>query len=244
MEIISLSSGSHGNAYVVKSKSGTLLIECGLPEKKLKELLWDNDIMIRDIETCIISHGHQDHSKSAEMLANSGVNIWYPYTEDKDMNFSRRFKGVERKDRVNYLRPRKVAETEGYKLVGYELEHDGVTNFAYLVMDKQSKERLFYATDTMYIKYKPKKVNYWMIEINYEKELLEDSVKAGDMVRENMRRIIRSHMGLNTAIDFFKSNDLSHTKEIWILHYSDRNSRPDNLKKKIQQETGVETHLA
>ena len=58
------------------------------------------------------------------------------------------------------------------------------------------------------------------------------------MTRENMRRIMRSHMGLNTAIDFLENVDLSQTKEIYAIHHSERNSNPKEIKEAIQKTTG------
>jgi phosphoribosyl 1,2-cyclic phosphodiesterase len=244
MKIISLASGSSGNAYAVKSSGDVFLIECGLPEKKLKEKLWDNDIMISDISICLISHKHKDHSQSAEFLANNGVDIYYPHTKSEDKEFNSSFKGVKRQDRLNYLRPRKTTRTGGFRLVGYELEHDGIPNFAYLILDTRSKERLFYATDTMYIKYKPESVNYWLIEVNFQDKYLEEAIKEGRMDRDNMRRIKRSHMSLATAKAFFSKQDLSDTREIWLLHLSDRNSNPTEVREEIQKATGKEVYLA
>jgi metal-dependent hydrolase (beta-lactamase superfamily II) len=58
MDIISLSSGSKGNSYIVRDSGDTLLIEAGLPPKKLKEGLWDYDVDMADIDLCLISHHH------------------------------------------------------------------------------------------------------------------------------------------------------------------------------------------
>ena len=59
MKIIPLSSGSHGNSYVVKAGKDTILIEAGLPSKKLKEGLWDYDVDVANLSLCLASHQHQ-----------------------------------------------------------------------------------------------------------------------------------------------------------------------------------------
>lgn len=58
MKIKSLASGSSGNSYVIEEGNDIILVEAGLSKKKLKESLWDNDITISNIDTCLLSHAH------------------------------------------------------------------------------------------------------------------------------------------------------------------------------------------
>ena len=239
MEIISLASGSSGNCYLIKQGKDVLMIEAGLSKKKLKESLWDNNILVADIETCLISHHHQDHIKSAKFLSNHGVTIILPKTDRKAP-----LKHPTRKDRVCYLEGGKIYKNKHFVVRGMELEHDGTYNLGYLVKHIQSKEQLFYATDTMYIRYKANNINYYLIEVNYQKKYLEEAIKDGIAERANTRRVRKTHMSLETAIEFFKQQDLSKTKEIWLLHLSERNCNPDEVKEEIQKVTGVEVYLA
>ena len=59
MKIIPLSSGSHGNAYLIKAGEDNILIEAGLAPNDLKERLWSKGANLADIDNCIISHLHQ-----------------------------------------------------------------------------------------------------------------------------------------------------------------------------------------
>jgi phosphoribosyl 1,2-cyclic phosphodiesterase len=238
MDIISLSSGSKGNSYIVRDSGDTLLIEAGLPPKKLKEGLWDYDVDMADIDLCLISHVHQDHYKSAEFLSDRGVSIILPEVTDEQIQ------RLPRKDRVNYIEANKMYREGNWIVRAFDLEHDGVVNYGYFVMNTQSEDKLFYATDTMYIKYKPEGVNYWLVEVNFQDKYLEEAIKEGRMDRDNMRRIKRSHMSLATAKTFFSKQDLSDTREIWLLHLSDRNSNPTEVRKEIQKTTGKEVYLA
>ena len=238
MDIISLSSGSKGNSYIVRDSGDTLLIEAGLPPKKLKEGLWDYDVDIADIDLCLISHVHQDHYKSAEFLSERGVEVALPEAADEQIQ------RLPREDRVTYLKSKGSYAKRFWIVRAFDLEHDGVVNYGYFVMNTQSDDKLFYATDTMYIKYKPESVNYWLIEVNFQDKYLEEAIKEGRMDRDNMRRIKRSHMSLATAKVFFSKQDLSDTREIWLLHLSDRNSNPTEVREEIQKTTGKEVYLA
>ncbi|GAG66382.1 unnamed protein product [marine sediment metagenome] len=54
-------SGSSGNLYTVKNVSTTLLIECGMPYTKINSLL---DYTLHSVDSCLVSHYHQDHCKA------------------------------------------------------------------------------------------------------------------------------------------------------------------------------------
>jgi len=239
MKIIPLSSGSSGNSYVIKKDDDVLLIEAGLAANDLKEKLWDNDLNLKNINNCIVSHLHLDHSKSAGFLTKRGVNVLMTQSAIEGV-----FKGGMRKDRVFYLEPNKTYRMDNFVVKPFDLSHDNIPTVGFLVMHKPSEELLFYASDTMYIAYKPQGVKYWLVEVNYQEKYLEEAIKEGRMTRENMRRIKRSHMSLKTAVEFFKAQDLSKTEEIWVLHLSDRNSNADEVKEEIQKVTGVEVYLA
>lgn len=154
------------------------------------------------------------------------------------------FKGDIRGDRVKCLEGNKLYRINDWLIRTMNLEHDGVINLGYYVMHTETEKTFFYATDTMYIKYKPENVNYWLIEVNYQDKYLEEAIKEGQADRSNVRRIKRSHMGLRTAKKFFKQQDLSDTKEIWLLHMSDRNSNPDEVREEVQGATGKVVKLA
>lgn len=55
MKLKVLSSGSHGNSYILQSPTGTLLIECGIPYKKILQGL---NFDLQEVVGCLISHQH------------------------------------------------------------------------------------------------------------------------------------------------------------------------------------------
>jgi len=235
LKITSLSSGSHGNAYVVSNslEGDRLLIEAGLAPKKLKKAFWEKNIMFKDILTCLISHEHKDHSASAEYLSNAGVNILAPES----------LEGI-REDRLVPIKANKVYEAGSYLVKPVNMSHDDITCYGFFIYYKPTGDRLFYATDSMYVEQRPKKANYLMIEVNYQAKYLEEAIKAGEMDRANMRRVMRTHMGLETVLEFLKKIDTEDLKEIWILHVSKRNANPDEIKEAIQKEAGVPVYIA
>ncbi len=63
-ELISLGSGSSGNALVIKGRNQTVLIDCGLSPRQLAVRLAEIHLRIDDIDLLFLTHEHVDHVKS------------------------------------------------------------------------------------------------------------------------------------------------------------------------------------
>lgn len=55
MNFKTLSSGSSGNCYIVEGEKAKLMIECGIPIKKIKH---KGGFSVHEIQACLVSHGH------------------------------------------------------------------------------------------------------------------------------------------------------------------------------------------
>src|SRR3990172_3282874 len=73
MDIKVLASGSSGNCYRIDNDQTAILIECGLPFRKLRSKL---DFRLREIEGCLVSHGHKDHSYAVQDLIKQGIDCY------------------------------------------------------------------------------------------------------------------------------------------------------------------------
>ena len=87
------------------------------------------------------------------------------------------------------------------------------------LLANQAGDKLLYAMDTYYIKYKFLGLTHIMIECNYAADILKTNVKAGLMEPALKSRILKSHFSLENVKNFLKANDLSKIQEIWLLHY-------------------------
>lgn len=50
-----INSCSGGNSYILQSDTGSLLIECGVPFKRIQKAL---DFDLSNVQGCLISHAH------------------------------------------------------------------------------------------------------------------------------------------------------------------------------------------
>lgn len=120
------------------------------------------------------------------------------------------------------------------------LPFDGVHNvpvLGFLIMSGQG-DRLLFLIDTVYSKYRFKNLNYIMIAINYEIDILKKNVKEGRIHPALAKRIIQSHCSLKTGLEFFRDQDLSHVQEIHVLHVSETNADKNRIKEAVMRQTG------
>jgi phosphoribosyl 1,2-cyclic phosphodiesterase len=68
-EFCSLASGSSGNSSLLILGGETLLIDAGIPLKKIEERLLEKNVSPANIGRLLITHAHGDHIKSAGKLA-------------------------------------------------------------------------------------------------------------------------------------------------------------------------------
>lgn len=114
----------------------------------------------------------------------------------------------------------------------------------FLIQYKPTREKLLYATDTYYIKYKFSKLNYLLLECNYNKEIAKENAKDGVINKTRYSRLLESHFSLDNVIKFLKSNDLSYVKNIVLCHLSDTNSNQKIMQNAVYEATGIPTTIA
>lgn len=88
-----------------------------------------------------------------------------------------------------------------------------------------------FLTDLVYSKYLFPSVNNWLIEANYDEELVNSS--NGFL----SQRIVNSHLSLQNCIKLLQANDLSKTNNVVLIHLSERNSNAKEFKRKVSEAT-------
>lgn len=232
MEIKIFESGSKGNLYYCSDGDTNFLIEAGVSIKKIKKYL---DYKLNEIDFVLLSHMHGDHSKSIQDIMMSGIDCCM----SKETSYQLSLLG----HRLHTLYPMTMASVGTFKILPFETQHDCAGAIGFLVQSIKTGEKLIFATDTSYLKYKFTGVDYYMIECNYSLSILDDNVKKGIVAPALRDRVIQSHFGLDNVIEFFKANDLSRCKAIYLLHLSDANSDAELFKSEIQKVTGKPVYV-
>lgn len=226
MELKVIGTGSSGNAYLLENEKEALLIECGVNFKEIKAAVNFN---INKIVGCIVTHEHGDHAKSIKEVMEAGINV-YATKGTHDTCWSA---GNHRANiLVTYT---KVVAIGKFKILPFKINHDAAEPCGFLINHPETGNVLF-LTDTYYSGYTFRNLNNIIIEANYCPEIARRKLSEMEFLRS---RIIKSHMSIDTCIDFLKANDLSKVNNIVLIHLSDSNSNERQFREKVQGATGI-----
>lgn len=232
MIIRPIASGSSGNAYYISDGKSSLLLDAGITLTKIQV---GCDYSVSRLSGCLVTHGHSDHVKAAKDLAKFGVNI---YTSQGTIDMAN-LKG----HRIHKVKALEQFEVGTFTILPFDVEHDVPEPLGFLVYSKETKEKLLYLTDTYYIRYIFKGLTHILIEANYDPDVLLSNIRINYMDSGRAKRVITSHMSIDTTIQTLKSFDLSLVKQIYLLHLSNDNSNAELFKERVQAITGKEVYI-
>ena len=193
MKIVTLSSGSQGNCYLLETDTETLILDCGISFKDIKIGL---DFDLSRVVGTLVSHEHFDHSKSVKDFKKFGIDVWQPYLDEKK---------IQKK------------QFGSFNVQCFDLPHNGTENRGFLI--EVDGEKILYMTDFEYCSYvfTKQKVNHILIESNYQQEYVDrdlpnfehkvrghcslDTCKEFVKVNatDNLETVILLHMGQETC---------------------------------------------
>lgn len=233
IDIKVIGSGSSGNCYLVNINNTKILLEAGLPFKKIQQAV---KFRISDIEACLVTHEHMDHAKAVKDLMKSGVDCYMTKGTTEALGVSGH--------RLNYFTKDVKCEYcwkffNRLAIKPFKAIHDVSEPVSFFIKDTYTKESLVFITDTAYIKYIIPDCDYLMIECNYIKSVLDEKTEAGKINVSLRNRIVKNHMSLETLLKALKQADFKKLKKIYILHLSDSNSDEKIILEEVQKATGV-----
>lgn len=232
MDIKIVASGSKGNCYIVSDGVTSLMLDCGIP---IKKVLIACNFKMKTIAGCLITHSHGDHVKSAKAVADYGVKVYASGGCLEAVKLQGPYFKVV-KSLVQF-------QVGSFIILPFDVQHDAPEPLGFLIYSTHTKEKLLYFTDTYYLKYKFKGLTHIMAECNYSKDKLEESIDKGYVPRVLKNRLLSSHMSLEHLLELLKANDLSKVKQIYLLHLSDNNSDEEHFKCEVQKLTGTEVYV-
>lgn len=241
MKLYTIATGSGGNCYILETSGGRLLLDCGVRAQEIKEAL---NFDLSGVVGCLLTHEHNDHSKAAKELMALGVDVYTSAGTAEACGLSgHRLRIVQAERGFDIYGPRDDfhVQSKGYVLP-FRTQHDAKEPLGFLI--QVDGEKVLYATDTYYLKYQFSGLNYIIVECNYLIETLDRNIAAGRIPRELRRRLLKSHFELGNLIKFLKASDLSHCRQIVLVHLSDGNSDAVRMVSEIFLQTGVQTVAA
>ena len=203
MEIKPIASGSTGNCYYVSDGFTNILLDAGIPMKKIQQAI---NFKLSTIAATLITHRHNDHSKAVKDLVKAGVDVY----SNKD---TQTHCGIENHHRGHILTPNRQIEIGTFIIMPFEAIHD-VPNFGYIIYSRMTKEKLLYLTDSMYNPVKVPGLTHIIMETNWDEDTINLNVEIGRIHKAYKNRTMMTHMSIDTAVNMLKANDMSQVQQI------------------------------
>lgn len=228
MDIKIIESGSSGNAYLIGDGHTLLLLDAGIPFRRIQIGCGFRTSMI---DGCLVTHRHGDHAAAIPKLIARGIAVY------SNADVAGLYEGVQE------LTALKEYTIGTFRILPFEAEHD-VPCCGYQVTSTATGEKLVYITDSAYVKYTFSGLTHIMIEANYDEDIMLGNVRDEKIPFSLAERVAGTHMSIDTLIDLLRANDMTKVRQIYLLHLSDNNSDAEVFKKLVQQETGAEVYIA
>jgi len=209
IDIRILATGSAGNAYILQNGAGALLIEAGISFRKIVRAI---DYDLSRLDRVLISHEHADHSMAARQLVRIGAPVSMSAGTaaalDLDANL------------IDIVKSERQYDFGHWNILPFTTEHDAAEPLGFLISDNQG-EKICYITDSAYVRYRFEGVTRWIVEANYCERMIDANAHLPEKIKQRIRR---NHFEIENLKEFFKNQDLSKTREVFLIHLSDENS--------------------
>ncbi|KLU64044.1 putative metallo-hydrolase YycJ [Desulfosporosinus acididurans] len=244
MKLKVIGSSSKGNCYILETKTGSLLLDAGVPYKEIQKAL---NFDLRNVCGCLITHEHMDHAKGVKtLLERSGIDVYMSFETFRSL-LLRENPGVPSYGYAHRLCRIKAGQQfsiDDFDILAFKAEHDAAGPLGYLIQYRPTGEKLLFATDTYYIRYRFNGLNYIMVECNYCRDILEENIQAGRIPESLKNRLLESHFSLDNVKSFLQANDLTQVRKIVLIHLSDGNADAARMVREIHDLTMKDVEAA
>lgn len=235
IKIKSYGSGSKGNLYLVSNSNTNIILECGLGIETIKTMLNENKLQFKNINACLSSHVHQDHSQSIAYLYDYNIPCYA--TNETRIRYNLSY------ENFTPLNDNTLYKINDIQIISIQVNHGKTDCFGFIFKDKDNM--ILFITDFMECKKNLKKFkfNEIFIECNYIEDLWETNRynEDNDLELENKyKRQLNTHQNLNNLITHLQNMDLSKCDKITLIHISEDIGNRDIMKNTIEEEFGIE----
>ena len=227
-----IQSSSRGNSYAITCRNETLLLEAGITIDRLRK-----EVDMSKVVGCLVSHRHADHAAYIK-------------------NFSKRMRvGTCSDCAVFFDLPDECTLHHGetyrfgaFHVSPFEVPHvnaDGspCPAFGYLIRHADIGSILF-VTDAYVLPFRFDNIKYFIIEANYDDDIISESLRVGDITKSQYDRIILSHMSLTSAIESIRQCGTDDAASVILIHLSARHSDERRFVARVQAGTGLPCYIA
>lgn len=242
INVKSYGSGSKGNLYFLTSNDTKIILECGLETSKIENVLIDNDIKVTDVNACITTHCHIDHSSNINYFQDYGVHTFC--TRDTISRYKMMMNSF---NMPHILENYKMFKVKNLLFLPFNVNHGETECFGFVIKDTIDNYCVLFITDFCECKcdFKKFKFNQIFIECNYVDNYLEDAIEHDKIDKSELylqikhKRQLNTHMSLTNLLVILNSIDLSNCDKITLIHVSEELGNRNLMTNTIIEEFGV-----
>lgn len=211
-----IGTGSTGNCHVLNHGQKMLLLDAGLPINAIKKGI---DYRISDVDGCVVTHVHDDHSKGVRKLRMMGIKVYRPYE---------RFGGrvIMGDFNVNPI----PLNTDGKWL---HTNGDGSECPIYGFLISVDGKNILYMTD---MEYCPNTFKSWNLQTMILGCNYEDDAEIENVTKEFHVRL--GHASLSTIKEIVRVNMTPSLRHIILCHIS-ASADADRMRNEVMGITGA-----
>lgn len=232
MRVISFGSGSSGNAFLVQSGETNLLVDAGVPIRRLRAGLQAAGVEEHTLAAILITHEHYDHVRTLpQLLRHHDCPVISSPGTVTALNGRAEFRSqtcvVQKRTQVDRIEIMPVSVShDAAEPVGFFLD-DGETRVVIFIDLGQADLRLAEPVGAAHLV---------VMEANHDGTMLE----RGRYPAHLKRRISgnRGHLSNHDCSRFLAANLGSDTLDIWLAHLSANNNTPTLASTSIVRELG------
>jgi phosphoribosyl 1,2-cyclic phosphodiesterase len=228
MDFVCLASSSSANCYFLEFGGCKFLIEAGLPIKKIRQKL---NFPLTEIDLCLVTHFHKDHSKSMNELSN-----FFKVAESAETLKDSNLEVTEN----SICLKKGVFNFKNIKIICFDVEHDCEGSLGFIFQNET--ETFLFVNDCKFIKYDLSQFefDFIAIECNYNLELLQQSIKNGNYYA---KRVLDTHMSLENLKMTLSTYNLKKCKAIYLMHLSSLHADEKKMIEEVQTIWGTPTYV-
>lgn len=192
MKINCLSTGSLGNCYIIDNGVDSIILECGLDFEKIIV-----NVNIDKLKGCLISHSHQDHSKSRKDFEKWNIPC---YSTDN-------------------IKPNKLLKIGTFNVLAIKAYHN-IDCYSFWIRDKINNKDILFATDTIQL---PQNISdtYFdtmLLECHHDIDIIQERLK----LKLPIEGMWSNHCSLQ-AVENWLKNKAKTTNNLLLIHKSNHN---------------------
>lgn len=225
MKFCPLYSGSSGNSIFIGTEKAKILIDAGLPGKKISEALLQIGESPEDLDGIFVTHEHIDHVKGIGVISRKyDIPI---YANGSTWSAMEASVGKIKEHNIKIMDRRNIVDIQDMSIKSFVIPHDAVCPVGYTVFNKDKKVSVAtdfgVFTEEIYVNIKDSDIV--LLESNHDVNML----KFGPYPY-NLKRRILSEVGHLSNDDcgaaIIELTKFSLGKKIVLGHLSNTNNNP------------------